>query len=70
MEKTIIAVVESLDSKPKEFRDQVNALRDFKNKMRDAGAVPDEKQFTLPSLRRLETLPEESLSLFRINEHA
>ena len=42
---------------PKEFRDQVNAFRDFKNKMRDAGVVPEEEQFALPSLRRLETLP-------------
>ena len=57
METTIIAVIESLDSKPKEFRDQVNAFRDFKNKMRDAGVVPEEEQFALPSLRRLETLP-------------
>lgn len=59
METTIIAVIESLDSKPKEFRDQVNAFRDFKNKMRDAGVVPEEEQFALPSLRRLETLPEQ-----------
>jgi hypothetical protein len=43
-----------LPTKPEEFREQVQRLRKLRDKMRDDGVMPEDKQFGSPLKGRLE----------------
>lgn len=55
MEHEIKDAMASFDQMPESFRDQVKRLRDFRDRMRNAGAVVVEEQFAVPLMERLET---------------
>ncbi len=62
MEPQIQEILSSLEQRSSEFRDQVVAIRQFREKMKDAGASITPDEFTIPSMSRLET--PQNLSFF------
>ncbi|PPD41240.1 MAG: hypothetical protein CTY15_13815 [Methylocystis sp.] len=55
MDHEIKDAMASFDRMPESFRDQVKKLRDFRDRMRSAGAVATEEQFATPLMERLES---------------
>lgn len=53
IEEELNKALGKLGERPQEFREQVERLRSFRDQMRQAGAVPPQRQFATPLMERL-----------------